>query len=183
MQSRTVLGGILLAAFATLSAQAADMSVPSAKPASLEYIPATFYWTGFYIGGAAGGGWGNASWVDAVAPVTANMSPNGFLVGGFMGINYQMGPVVLGLEGTFDGNWFNDTTTDSALNNLQTRVFWTATTVGRLGVAFDRLLIYGKGGVGFAYDRATETTPALLQAIGSADRVGWTVGGGVEYAI
>jgi outer membrane immunogenic protein len=43
-------------------------------------------------------------------------------------------------------------------------------------------LVYGKGGAAFAYDRATETTPVFVQGVGSLDRVGWTVGGGVEYA-
>jgi outer membrane immunogenic protein len=181
MRSGSVFGGVMLALVTTISAHAADMGVPPAMPASPGYIPAAFYWTGFYVGGEAGGGWGNASWVDAVAPATASLSPNGFLVGGFLGVNYQIGQVVLGMEGTFDGNWFNSNTTDTAGNNLKTQVFWTATTVGRLGIAFDRLLIYGKGGAAFAYDRATETTPAL-QAIGSNDRFGWTVGGGVEYA-
>ena len=176
----------MLAVLTTISAHAADMGVRPAMPANPGYIPAAFYWSGFYLGGEAGGGWGNASWVDAVAPgTTASVSPTGFLVGGFMGINYQTGPVVLGLEGTFDGTWFNGNTTDAAGNNLKSQVFWSATTTARLGIAFDRLLIYGKGGAAFAYDRATETTsPAtgLLQAMGSVDRVGWTVGGGVEYA-
>ena len=53
---------------------------------------------------------------------------------------------------------------------------------GRAGVAFDRWLVYGKGGVAFAGDRFSTNryTPAMTEVTDT--RVGWTVGGGVEYA-
>src|ERR1700740_3689651 len=61
---------------------------------------------------------------------------------------------------------------------------------GRTGLAFDRVLIYGTGGV-----RLTRFRPVLFDTTGfftrlpgtnstiSNTRVGWTAGGGVEYAI
>jgi outer membrane immunogenic protein len=189
MWSGRIFGGVAVALFTTLSAHAADMGVPVA-PAPAPYIPAQFYWTGFYVGAHAGGGWGTAQWIDALpaaAGTNGSVSPSGFLIGSFVGLNYQIGWAVIGVEGDFDGTWFNSNTNDSFGDNIKTQVFWTATVTGRFGVAFDRLLIYGKGGVAFAYDRETETTPAtgvppLAQAIGSGDHVGWTGGGGVEYA-
>jgi outer membrane immunogenic protein len=91
--------------------------------------------------------------------------------------------VVVGVEGDFTGTWVKGSTVDTSGNNLQTSVFWTASITGRVGWAIDRLLIYGKGGVGFDYDRDTVSLPVGSSAVGSLYRVGWTVGGGVEYAV
>jgi outer membrane immunogenic protein len=53
---------------------------------------------------------------------------------------------------------------------------------GRIGAAFDRLLIYGKGGVAFAHDNDSVDTIAGSTASASMTRTGWTAGGGFEYA-
>jgi outer membrane immunogenic protein len=49
---------------------------------------------------------------------------------------------------------------------------------GRAGIVFDRILVYGTGGVAFASIR--NSVGLDTQTVG---RVGWTAGGGVEYAI
>jgi len=186
MKWGVVIGGVALAALVSLPAaspaRAADMTPIAQRAAPSGYIPAQFLWTGFYLGAGGGYGWGTSQFFD---PFGTTASPNlkGFLVGGVTGINYQISSVVLGLEGDFTGTWLKGTAGDSVGNALQTQVFWTASITGRLGMAFDRLLIYGKGGVGFDYDRDTVTLPDSSSAIGSANRAGWTVGGGVEYAI
>jgi outer membrane immunogenic protein len=59
------------------------------------------------------------------------------------------------------------------------------TVAGRLGVALDRVLVYGKGGIAWANDQYNLTSPnlALLPAFsGNETRFGWIVGAGVEYA-
>ena len=67
---------------------------------------------------------------------------------------------------------------------------WLATVRGRLGVAMDRWLIYGTGGVAFSdgvyrnHDFCNTAPPCgggLLDAKGDMD-TGWTVGGGAEFA-
>jgi outer membrane immunogenic protein len=191
MKWGAVLGGAAFAVLASLPAalpaRAADMSpTPRAIPATSGYIPAQFFWTGFYFGAGIGGSWNSATFVDplpAAAGATASPAPKGFLVSGVSGINYQFSSVVVGAEADFTGTWARGSAVDSANNTLSTSVFWTASITGRLGVAFDRLLVYGKGGVAFDYDRNTVMIPSSLTAIGSAYRVGWTVGGGVEYAV
>jgi len=54
---------------------------------------------------------------------------------------------------------------------------------GRLGLAFDRVLIYGTGGVAFADLKGQLSDPAnpFVASPGSSV-TGWTAGGGVEYA-
>jgi len=53
---------------------------------------------------------------------------------------------------------------------------------GRIGAAFDRLLVYGKGGVAFAHDINTLNDIAACMASTDLNRVGWTAGAGLEYA-
>ena len=188
MKWGVVTGGVALAALASFSASlsspahAADMTV-APRPATSSYIPAQFFWTGFYIGAGIGGSWGTATVVDPFSGVSASPSLKGFLVSGVSGVNFQISSVVVGVEADFTDPFAKGSVLDSSGNSLQTSVFWTSSVAGRLGMAFDRLLIYGKGGVAFDYDRDTLTIPNGTTAIGSLYHVGWTVGGGVEYAV
>jgi outer membrane immunogenic protein len=185
MKWGAVIGGVALALLPSLSARAADMTpiAQRAIPATSGYIPAQYYWSGFYLGAALGDAWGTSTFTDlfAVPPQTATPSLNGILVGGLTGLNYQFGSWVIGVEGDFTGTWANGSVNDAAGNNLQTKVFWTASLTGRLGFAFDRLLIYGKGGGALDYDRDFVTVGGV-QTIGTAYHGGWTVGGGLDYA-
>ena len=62
---------------------------------------------------------------------------------------------------------------------------------GRLGVAWDRVLIYATGGVAFGGINTDITvfgtdffgTPVFGSGNRSTTRVGWTVGGGLQYAV
>jgi outer membrane immunogenic protein len=188
MKSGAVIGGVALAVLASLPAArpalAADMSPIAPRPAVSSYIPAQFFWTGFYMGAGIGGVWTSATFFDPISGNNDSPSAKGFLVSGISGINYQISSVVLGVEADFTGTWARGSVVDATSNNtLQTSPFWTASITGRAGVAFDRLLVYGKGGVGFDYDRDTVTVPNGNTAIGSLYRVGWTIGGGAEYAV
>src|SRR5271156_653386 len=67
-------------------------------------------WTGLYVGGFVGAGWGTDSATlnsAAIAPGVplnlplAQVSNSGFIGGGQIGYNYQQGWVVWGVEGDF----------------------------------------------------------------------------------
>ena len=61
-------------------------------------------WTGFYLGGFGGAdaGWSRLGFSNVgFAPVTATPNPRGILGGGEAGYNYQLGKLVLGVEGDF----------------------------------------------------------------------------------
>jgi outer membrane immunogenic protein len=189
-----VIGGAALAALAALSAtgpaRAADMTPVAPRQAPSTYIPAQFYWTGFYMGAGLGDGWGTAPFIDPLNGASATPSISGFLITGVAGINYQIGSAVLGAEGDFTGDFVKGTANDTTVgppptnDSVQTKVFWTASITGRLGWAIDRLLIFGKGGVAFDYDRNTSTNNLSgASVLGTTNHVGWTVGGGAEYAI
>jgi outer membrane immunogenic protein len=93
---------IISALIATgVAASAADDLPPPAR------APA-FTWTGFYIG--VNGGYGNAAFEDATVTTSdGTMSrggggqAKGGIVGGQIGVNYQVGAGVFGIEA--DGQW------------------------------------------------------------------------------
>jgi outer membrane immunogenic protein len=178
----------VLAALVSLSgvpaAKAADMT-PAPLVKAPSYIPAQFMWTGFYVGASVGWGFGSSSFNDPFPATVAAGSPrlSGLLLGGVTGINYQIGSVVIGAEGDFTGSWAKGSVTDAARNFLNTEVMWTSTVAARFGWAFDRLLIYGKGGGAFDQDRNTAALPNGSNDIGSTYRAGWDLGAGAEYAV
>ena len=98
---RLVIAGAL-ALVAGGYAVAADLPYPRPVPqAPVAYLPPppVFSWTGFYIGINGGGGFGNSNWLDPVQGNSGNFNTSGFLIGGTVGANYQIGQFVLGVEG------------------------------------------------------------------------------------
>jgi outer membrane immunogenic protein len=191
MTLRAFVGGAVLAAGAAIcahTASAADLPspIPTKVPvAPVAYAPAAIYnWTGFYIGGNLGAGFSNSSWSDPFGGGSNTFrSGVGFLGGGEIGANYQMNMLVVGLEGDFDWTNLKGSGADSIGDTLNTNTKWTSTVTGRVGAAFDRLLIYGKGGLALAQDQSGLTDLAGNSASTSFMRTGWTVGAGLEYGI
>jgi outer membrane immunogenic protein len=190
MKVRVFVGGPALAAGLALyvgSAAAADLPLaPAPVPmAPVAYAPAAIYnWTGFYVGGHAGAGFAGSSWSDPFTGASNTFGSGvGFLGGGQVGANYQLNRLVLGVEGDFSWTGLNGSGTDSLGDAISTNTKWTSTVTGRVGAAFDRLLVYGKGGVAFAQDQSGLTDLGANSASTTFTRTGWTVGAGLEYGI
>lgn len=187
MISRVFAGALALAAGSVLcvcSADAADLPVrmpPAAPPVS--YAPPVYNWSGFYVGGHLGGGFADSHWSDPFTGGSNTFSKGGFLGGGQVGGNLQFNWLVVGLEGDFTWTGINSTGLDSIGDTLTTKTEWTSTVTGRIGAAFDRLLVYGKGGVAFAHDKSSLTDVTFNTATTSLTRTGWTAGVGLEYAL
>ena len=167
------------------AAMAADISRPVYKAPPAGVLPATYDWTGFYVGGHIGYGWSKNTFTDPFVPFSASgTNANGIMGGGQVGFNYQIGQFVLGVEGDMSGSGIKGG--PSVLGaTFNTNTDWTATLTGRAGLAFDRWLVYGKGGAAWASDKYsfTSVTPTLLPTFnGSETRWGWMVGAGLEYA-
>jgi len=119
--------------------------------------------------------------------------------GGTLGCNWQRSsPFVFGIEGeagyikvsgstvapysVYSGS---DTVASTTIGN------WYASVAGRFGYAWDRVLVYFKGGVGFSNINlsvidtcsAAPCSPGLLTATGSTNQPFWVGGVGVEYAV
>jgi outer membrane immunogenic protein len=169
---------------------AADLArAPVKAPAA---VAAAYSWTGFYIGAHGGGGWNTFTGTDPTMPGDPASAANGSgaVAGGQIGANYQIGQVVFGVEGTYawsdikvsDGGPFGG----GAGLTVTLKNDYLATAAARLGYAFDRVLVYGKGGAAFTRDKlnANNGLPGALagSAAGSFDRTGWVAGAGIEWA-
>jgi outer membrane immunogenic protein len=177
---------------ATGSALAADL--PSRRPPPVFVPPPIFSWTGFYIGGDIGYAWGRDSvntpfFAGGVADFASN-SPQGVIGGGHIGYNYQINQFVLGIEGDVQGTNFRNNIASFATGSVYgTNVPIEASVRGRIGYAWDRALFYATGGAAFGDIKHTYTggliAPVAFGGVVSTEKtqVGWTVGGGVEYAL
>jgi outer membrane immunogenic protein len=171
--------GLLVAAMATPSF-AADLPRPSYKAPI--YAPSFYSWTGFYAGINGGYGFGKSDWTGAGG--TGSTKPKGALAGVTVGYNLQTGAWVWGLEADLDYSWMKGS--DSGGTGVctgggcETKMQWFGTGRGRLGYAgWDRWLPYVTGGLAYGNIKAT---PAVGSDF-SKTKFGWTVGGGVEYAL
>jgi outer membrane immunogenic protein len=197
---RTLLASVALFGGLTSAAMAADLPPPMAPPprAPAVYLPPVPYynWTGFYIGGNLGAGFSKGSFSDSAGSTfNSSNSTTSFLGGGQVGVNYEFGGgVVIGAEAMFD--WApntNNTMTALAPDGVTTGTAqfnnrWLTTATGKLGYAWDRVLLYGKGGwawVGQSNSNVSVTSggvtsPASLSS--NSTLGGWTAGVGVEWA-
>lgn len=160
------------------AANAADLpartGLPEKAPA---YVPRQLYnWTGFYIGVNGGGGFGRSGF--SFPGEKDRFDVAGGLLGGTAGFNYQIGPVVLGLEGDLD--WSTIAGTGACIGgtlSCRSSNDWLGTARGRIGYAFNQVLPYVTGGAAFGNLNAGMPAFGLIDAT----RMGWTVGVGIEY--
>jgi outer membrane immunogenic protein len=193
---------LLIASAAALAAGgqalAADLPPPVAPPprAPAMYVPVAppYNWTGFYIGPNLGFGLTGGSFNTTPAGTTVSTTTStSFLGGGQVGVNYEFwGGVVVGAEAMFD--WLPNTKNtvnlnNAAANNLASATInnrWLTTATAKLGYAWDRVLLYGKGGgawVGTNNSTLTLASGATPPGIsGPSNNSGWTAGIGVEWA-
>jgi outer membrane immunogenic protein len=137
-------------------------------------------------------------------PLGQNVNKTSFLGGGQVGANYQIGRLVIGSE--FDASWTNLKTTNTGAfvlspiapvpgiigtESFNSKTDWVATATTRIGLARDTWLLYGKAGAAFTRSNnnalLTASAPGFAAATlagrsGDSNRVGWTVGTGVEWA-
>ena len=175
---RVVLACVGLAALGGIAA-AADLPPSPAAPyykAPAAYVPPPYTWSGFYLGINGGGAWGSSSWTT-----TSSFDTTGGFVGGTIGYNYQVEQAVLGIEADID--WADISGSTSVLGcpstSCKTSDDWLSTVRGRLGYAADRFMPYVTGGL--AVGDIKGSLPGF--AGGTGTNVGWTAGGGIEFAI
>jgi outer membrane immunogenic protein len=181
------------AALGAVFAIASAVGAPSAsadgysRPRAAYAAPAYTNWSGFYIGGHAGGAWSDADWsnVNLTGEPVSNSS-SGFIGGGQIGYNQQYGNIVLGVEASLSGTTLSDDSR-SVVNpavTYSTDVNTIVTVTGRLGVAVDQWLLYGKAGWAGAQVDVSGRNTALPDSFSFDDwRNGWTVGAGFEYKL
>ena len=174
-------------ALGPITAQAADLTpvrMSSKAPAQVGN------WTGFYIGGNVGYGWGSygasnatgtivnsngGSGIYAFNPVSGN--GNGVTAGIQAGYNWQIEQTVLGIEA--DWQYLNSkaSTGNSAIavpvfiggnfsGSTSVSTDWYATFRGRVGYAFGPALLYATGGIALADTKVSaNATGSIVTAL------------------
>lgn len=161
---------------------AADLT--AAPPPPVLPPPPVFTWTGFEVGAQIGGGAGQTTVSSEIFPGFADTYNNSGVFGGLhVGFNYQLtGPLVVGLQAEYNFAGITGSANAFPATFLSTSVREFGSVDGRLGWAFDRLLVYAIGG--FAYgDIRNQIFLAGFPIVRdfAANRYGWDVGGGLEY--
>ncbi len=216
---KKILFGTLCGLLAASPALGADM--PLAVKAPLVASVPAFSWTGFYVGANVGFGGDRFEYpyyafqrqLQAEAPAletridgSLRQNSSGFFGGGQIGYNYQFNNgMVTGLEADFQGAGIegklagtgaltgNGNQPINANFSMGSEIEWFGTVRGRIGYAWDRVLLYATGG--FAYGKVTSHAninlangnglvgPLTGAFSASNTHLGWTAGAGLEYAL
>ena len=203
----------LAAAALLLTASAGSVAVRAADIAA----PAADLWTGFYLGAQAGylsGTGGDTDFCESISGVgheclgqsdrinPGDTNMDGVTAGGYLGYNYRIDSVLLGLEGDF--NWDNangnnnsfsaapaGVATPAAANpftGYDMSLNWDASIRARLGVIVDeRALLYVTGGPSWINAELDTNicggAPSGVHCGDESTEFGWQLGAGAEYMI
>ena len=174
---KLLLATVGVLALGVTAASAADIARRPIMPAKAPvYVEPPFTWTGFYVGVNGGWGFGRS---DFSAPFdSGSFNTDGGLIGGTLGYNWQLGSLVLGVEGDADWSNIRGSSGCTGPTICSTRNNWLGTVRGRVGYAMNRFMPYVTGGL------AVGDIHNDIAGVGTASetKAGWTVGGGLEYA-
>jgi outer membrane immunogenic protein len=194
---KKIILATVLAGIGSTAALAADLGARTYSKAPAMMAPVS-NWSGFYIGADAGYAFnGSSSGVLtnglglSPAPYDANLK--GGLGGGFVGYNYQMQQFVIGVEADWQAASLRGTSGPSFATSAAgvvdgpyvetSKVKDYGSLRGRLGVAFDRLFVFGTAGWAwgsFSTTYSLQGVPFFTNDHRTTD--GWSVGAGLEYA-
>ena len=163
--SKSAFAAVALLAVGLGSAQAADLPYGSRAPYTVNQPLNAFSWAGPYLGGNLGYNWGTVDHNPT--------KPSGLLGGVQGGYNWQNGAWCSASKATCRLNGADDTFAPWKFSNP-----WFGTIRGRVGYAFNNILIYGTGGLAFGSLRVD--TLGLSESHTSA---GWTAGVGAEFGL
>jgi opacity protein-like surface antigen len=181
------------------SAQAADLPVEA--PVAPPPAPMVYDWTGFYVGGHLGYGWGkadlNTSTIGFWEGASGKLKPDGFLGGVQTGYWWQTGGgFVFGLDGSYtwidgkDSRSISFVSIDGPVTfEANSRISSLALIQARLGWASGRWLFFGQGGYAGLRGKArasVSSAPFPFVGLSVSDKNwhnGWTLGAGTAYKV
>jgi outer membrane immunogenic protein len=147
-------------------------------------------WTGFYVGGHLG--WGRGKYDGVVREGESDEfgisdSPDGAVGGLHGGYNWQSNTFVYGWEADISASGIGSTVFSagpdacSATRCHNGSVNLLASLRARLGLTFDRTLIYATGGLGFAHAKVLTSFATTGFGAGKFNAWGWVAGLGAEW--
>ena len=170
-KSLFLAGGAIALSSAAMAADVVRLP-PAPPPQPIAIAPATYDWTGHYLG--IQGGWETN---HATTPPAFSADETGGLAGVYGGFNVQHNNWVWGLDASI--NWDGAKGGSGAPASNSAGPTWKGLIRGRLGIAFNRTLVYGTAGAAvMGYTANVTGFPS-----GSATPWGWTAGAGAEWAL
>jgi outer membrane immunogenic protein len=170
---KRILFGLAAAASVATSAFAADLPARTYTKAPA-YVEPVFTWTGFYVGGNVGYGWGHSDSSTTVTRLNTGLplpgtlngtngsgnNVDGVIGGGQLGYNWQIQNWLVGLETDIQGSDQRGSSAITCLacvnggtdivTNLTQKLDWFGTFRGRVGVlATPSVLFYATGGLAY----------------------------------
>src|SRR3982075_1204799 len=194
---KKIILATVLAGIGSTAALAADLGARTYTKAA-PIVASTFNWSGFYMGADAGYAFGGSSSgvaidIAGLLPLPYDANLKGGLGGGFVGYNYQMQQFVIGVEADWQAASLRGTRAPAFVTGFGGSVlgpFIEKSNVkdygslrGRLGVAFDRLFVFGTAGLAcgsYLTSYSSSAVPLTTNYHRTMD--GWSVGAGLEYA-
>ena len=202
---KRILATVILTTALTAPGLAADLGARTYTKAPA--LAPVSNWSGFYIGGNLGYGWGNGDTDVSFLPspgafglnnTTLGARSTGVTGGAQLGYNWQIGSLVTGLEADIQGSDIKGSARANAtllgtpipvpdiVLSSETKLAWFGTVRGRLGITVTPdLLLYGTGGLAYGHVDASanydqgEGVSAPVSI--SKTKVGWTAGAGAEW--
>ena len=180
----------MLMALVAGPASAADLSRAAPAPVYTKapMMAPAFSWSGCYIGGHGGGAWSSSDYTftnNVGVAEALSFNPNSWVAGAQVGCQVQVSSWVLGIEGTWSGMDLKQTDASRLVvpATRSLKIDEEATITGKLGYAWDRYMIYGKGGFADVRVNTASFNPANSIASDTTNwQGGWTIGGGFEFS-
>jgi outer membrane immunogenic protein len=192
-----LLLAVVFAASGAVSASAADLPARTYSKAPALVAAPVYSWSGCYLGGNVGGGWGTRTGDRGIinsgngtlnagigVPAELDTGSSGVIGGAQAGCNYQIGAIVFGVEADIQGsdihgnstNFFpspNGGITDATTTRGEDRLDWFGTARARIGFTpTNNLLLFGTGGL--AYGGVKNSATLVLTPIGDGNYAGST---------
>jgi outer membrane immunogenic protein len=165
----------LVSAAAFAPAQAADLNGKVSTIQNEDEFgfrrPDVYNWSGAYVGAHLGTAWGDVEWIGG----EISHEVEGTQWGGHLGFNQQFGRWVGGVEVSLSEGDVESGDDDGLKTEIDSLFLATV----RLGYAFDRSLVYVKGGYASADVKLADEDVDLV----SERQAGLTLGAGFEYAL
>ncbi|UZF93927.1 outer membrane protein [Bosea sp. NBC_00550] len=155
-----MVGGLL-----PLTASAADLRSRYQNPPAEYYEQPAYRWQGFYLGAHGGLAFGKS--------FSFSSDRNGFVGGLQGGYNMQFGPAVAGVE--VEGSYMGGS--ERLIDGARVEQNWRIAGKGRLGLSFDRTLLYATAGYAM-----TEFEAPSGSGVSDGWKGGYLVGAGLEQA-
>ncbi len=189
---------VLMLSLGLLSTTAMAADLPSRTLVPIAPLPPSFTWTGLYFGAQVGYEFGRST-VALFSPVTGaelgvgTANPSGVAGGVHIGYIYEVKQLsifgglkaggIIGVEGSVDGTSSKSDIVVANVNHFSNEPIQ-GSFRGRIGLSFDRTLVYGTGGIAFDYLRSNDSIiRTLADNQTNVGSVGVTFGGGVEHSI